>query len=87
MLNKWTHLAAVYNINFVWIYMDGNLLVSGSTYSISSVSRSGCWIGRSNHPDWDIVSNSDYDELRIYNRVLNVNEIRNDMNLTYIDEF
>ena len=71
-LNKWTHVAAVYDGTTGYIYANGNLVAKGAlTQPQNSINRTNNFIGRSNwysSGDWD--ANMMIDEFRIWNVAL-----------------
>ena len=74
ILNEWIHLAATFDGRKTNFYYNGISNCNSSFYQPSNVIRSKNFIGKSN---WDVdePANAVYDELRIYNRVLTLNEI------------
>ncbi len=71
-LNTWTHVAAVFDGTYGYIYANGNLVAKAiSTAPKNNITRSGNFIGRSNwysSGDWD--ANMLIDEVRIWNVAL-----------------
>ena len=86
-LFTWSHVAVAYNSNnAAYIYANGILLLSCNMYSNFHLNTktSNNYIGRSNWPDEQSAEpgsllNGVLDELKFYNRVLNLNEISSDM--------
>ena len=73
-MNSWQHLAATYDGSTLKMYRNGASILSTSvTYSLPSITRTYCYIGKSNWADGD--SNSYIDELRIYNTALSSSSI------------
>ena len=74
-LNQWTHLAHVYSSSTCKVYLNGTLTASAACLPPQAVTRSNCYVGKSN---WaaDGLLNGQLDELRIYNRSLNISEIK-----------
>ncbi len=81
-LNQWQHLAATFNGSTMNIYINGTLTASKnfSTLMPQSLSRSNCFVGRSNWPDG--FSSSILDDLRFYNKSLSQNDIVELMNIS-----
>jgi hypothetical protein len=75
-LNQWQHLAATYNGSLMSIYINGTLMASLSftTRIPQSISRSNCYVGKSNFVQ-DGYSNSILDDLRFYNKSLSKCEL------------
>ena len=73
-LNVWTHFAHTYSSNTCKVYLNGTLTATAACNAPRSVTRSNCYVGKSN---WaaDGRQNAHIDELRIYNRTLNLTEI------------
>lgn len=79
-LNKWTHVAAVYDLEYISIYIDGKRTVNGkmpTQWPVRNVTRNECYIGNS---PWPTVGDTDrpnayFDEIGIYNVALNLTEI------------
>ncbi|MEN9743373.1 MAG: hypothetical protein RLZZ65_1178, partial [Bacteroidota bacterium] len=79
-LNQWVHVAAVVDGTNAAIYVDGISVVSTSSWNISTnnVSRSNCYIGKSNWPD--ALVNAKINELRIWSTAKTQAEIQANMN-------
>jgi hypothetical protein len=76
-LKEWTHLAGVYNGSHLLLYFNGSLCAAASTTQTpSNVTRRFNYIGHSNWNDQDLISY--LDDIKIYNRALSSNEIRQD---------
>lgn len=79
--NKWQHVAGVLNATHLMIYVDG--VLTNSMLNINrpkNVLRTGCFIGRSNcHINGDFDINAIIDDVKIYNRALNNDEILKDI--------
>lgn len=75
-LNAWTHICAAYNGSASLFYVNGGQ-VGGSALSPNTVlaGNSGLLIGNSGY-DTAQRFTGDIDDVRIYNRVLNTNEMR-----------
>jgi hypothetical protein len=77
--NTWNHLAlSVKSSGYSFIYINGVLSVQGFLNSARGVTRRSNYIGKSNW-NMDPPITADFDEIRNYNRVLNVSEIMADM--------
>jgi hypothetical protein len=73
-LNQWTHLAHTYSSSTCKVYLNGTLKDTAACYAPRAVKRSNCYVGKSNWAT-DGKQNAQIDELRIYNRTLNLTEI------------
>ena len=73
-LNTWTHLVHTYAGGGCRVYLNGTLANSGPCVAPSSVNRLYCYVGKSNWAT-DPYLNAYLDDLRIYNRSLNSNEV------------
>ena len=82
-LNQWHNLAYVFSFPFYSIYIDGTEIVMSEpqttydSFSLISVVRSSNFIGRSNFFDGlnDQDADADFDDLKIFNRAFDQNEI------------
>jgi hypothetical protein len=74
-LNQWSHMLVRYNGSHLEVYINGNLVVTGATNMPRLLTRTLCYIGRSN---WaaDAYANAAFDDFMIYNRALNEDEIK-----------
>lgn len=74
-LNQWTHVAAVFDGTYGYIYANGNLVAKATaTAPKNNINRANCYIGRSNWAsDW--YSNMVIDEFRIWNVALSQSTI------------
>lgn len=72
--NQWMHLCGTFNFPNVEVYENGVLRVSGSKLSWSTVAGPSLEVGR--RLDGAGQFSGDLDEIRIYNRVLSLSEIR-----------
>lgn len=73
-MSSWQHLAATYDGTTLKMYRNGVSIMSTSvTYSLPSITRTYCYIGKSNWADG--YSYSYIDELRIYNTALSSSSI------------
>jgi len=78
-LNAWQHLAVTYDGSTINMYKNGvSIMSTSASYTLSSMTRSNCYIGKSNWNDG--YSNSIIDELRIYDTVLSSSSITALMN-------
>ena len=73
LINEWSHLAVTFDGGLASFYFNGEFSCSSSIYQPKNITRKVNYIGKSNWPDE--LPNAVYDELRIYNRVLDSNEI------------
>jgi len=73
-LNKWQHLVVTYDGSTIYMYKNGvSILNANANYTLTSINRSVCYIGKSN---WnDSYSDSIIDDLRIYATVLSNSSI------------
>ena len=76
--NQWAHVAMTYNNGTVSLYTNSQSAGSSSGFSMRSVLRTTNYLGRSNWGEPNI--NATFDELKIFNRPLSVNEIATEMN-------
>ena len=79
VLNEWTHLAVTFNGSQTNFYYNGIFCSSFFQYPPRNEVRNINYIGKSNWPQ-DELANAVFDELRIYNRALDQNEILDLMN-------
>jgi hypothetical protein len=74
-LNQWQYLAVTFNGTNARFYLNGNLTDDILfSYTLHNVSRSNCYIGKSNCAD-DGYSHSYLDDLRFYSKCLTQEEI------------
>ena len=68
------------------MYVNGNLEANVTSDSPLSIIRSKCYIGRSNYhfSSGDPDASACFDDLMLYNRSLNSDEIRDRMNYIFI---
>ncbi len=80
VMNQWQFLVTTFNgINFR-VYLNGQLTASlDYSYTMKTLTRSNCFIGKSNYAS-DGVSSSFLDDLRFYNKSLTQTEIQQLMN-------
>lgn len=73
-LNAWNHLVFRWTGTLLQIYLNGNLVASGTSNNPRLVFRNLCYIGRSN---WaaDAFANAAFDDFMIYNRAITDDEI------------
>ena len=74
VLNEWIHLAVTFDGSRTNFYYNGIFTGSSLQNQPRNIIRSTNYIGKSNLPQ-DALANAVYDELRIYNRVLDPTEI------------
>ncbi len=84
-LNKWVHLASVFSQPNGFIYIDGvsyTTTLFQYTAGPANILRTSNFVGRSNwwSPGADADANADFDELKIFNRALSQQEIKDEMN-------
>jgi hypothetical protein len=81
LLHQWQFLALTFNGTHGNVYMNGSLADSKaiSLFTLSTLTRTNCYIGKSGWPN-DGVSSSYLDDLRFYNVSLTQTEIANLMN-------
>ena len=78
--NTWDHYAFTLTSNVGRLYINGNLVASSIQYLPRCLNRTSNYIGKSNwSPDYN--ANAIYDEIRLYNRALDLVEIQNIMKL------
>jgi hypothetical protein len=74
LLNKWTHIAAVFNQTHKLLYVNGSFdSIATNTYDVINSGNAPLRVGGI-YGDW--FFNGTIDEIRIYNRTLNEEEIR-----------
>jgi hypothetical protein len=73
---QWTHLAAVYGGNNMYLFVNGQNVQSVAMWAPNNVVRQLCFIGRSNSGDPD--AQAYFDDIKIYNRALSTAEIQAD---------
>lgn len=76
-IGQWTHLAGVYNITHLMIYVNGQLtgLAAVSGQMNQNILRTKCFLGRSNWYPNELDASAYFDEIRIYERALRQDEI------------
>lgn len=84
-LNQWEHIAAVLHGTIGTIYINGALAGTSTMQRPGNLIRTKSFIGRNSwsslgYPD----ANADIDELKIFSRALDPEEIKKDMNMTYV---
>ena len=77
--NTWDHYAFTLRSNIGSLYINGNLVASSTQYLPKCINRTYNYIGKSNFQDYN--ANAIYDEIRLYNRALDLVEIQNLMKL------
>ena len=75
-VNTWDHYAFTLSGTTGSLYINGNLVASSTQYLPVCRYRTSNFIGKSNWWPNDYNANAIYDEIRLYNRVLDVNEIQ-----------
>lgn len=76
---KWHHAAMTVSGTTAQFYMNGVSSLTTSVTPPANVTRTSCYIGKSN---WnDPYANASFDEIKIYNRALSAAEILADLNL------
>jgi hypothetical protein len=82
IINQWQFLTATFNGTNSTIYLNGTKIADSNAKSFTrpfNLSRSNCYIGKSNWPD-NQYSSSYLDDLRFHNKSLNQEEINELMN-------
>lgn len=79
-LNTWYHFAVVSDSQYLLFYINGVLKANVTSSSPRGVNRTTCYIGRSNWYPLDSDANACFDEIKIFNRALSSDEIKNGMN-------
>jgi hypothetical protein len=79
-LNTWYHIANVFSGTTSYIYVNGNLVSSGTQYVPKNVIRNKNYFGKSNWANSNV--NASFDDLRIYNGALSAEQILNDYTLS-----
>lgn len=83
IIDQWTHIAFVLDINFGYIFMNGTQTsFSSNVLSPNFISRVSNYVGRSNFrlTAGDSDTDADIDELKICNKVLTSDQIKFEMN-------
>lgn len=75
VLNSWNHFLVQYDGVQLSVYVNGNLVATGSTNVPRLVTRTNCFIGRSNWAS-DAFANAAFDDFMIFNRALTTDEIK-----------
>lgn len=78
-LDTWNHFAISYDRTYARLYVNGNLGAQLEYAGYSTASLATFYFGRS--LGGSIFSVIDYDEIKIFNRVLIQAEIQQDMNM------
>jgi hypothetical protein len=79
-LDIWQFITVTYDGTNAKMYINGTLVANiYQNYTLASLSRSNCYIGKSNWPT-DGYSSSYFDDLRFYNKSLSQQEILELMN-------
>ena len=74
-LNRWTHIAFVYGDGFAQLFVDGQLIdEKDSTHDFSRMNEQNLYIGK--FSDYWFPFNGLIDEVRIYNRALDIDEVK-----------
>jgi len=83
--NQWYHLAVVFNITSLSIYVDGVLISTGESLPPNDIIRNDCYFGRSScfAKNGDQYASAYFDEIRIFNRALSPDEIQYNKNLQF----
>jgi hypothetical protein len=76
-LNAWSHLAAVYDGQTLRLYVNGNLAASKPQTGSAEVSSGALRIG--GNSVWSEWFKGAIDEVRVYDRALSVDEVKQDM--------
>ena len=81
-INTWFHLAVVYDGQRFIMYLDGSLVANLTRVGPNMLKRMKCYIGRNNFyvSNGDPDSSACFDDLMLYSRALNHDEIKNFMN-------
>jgi hypothetical protein len=77
--NKWSHVAGTWNGSTVKIYVNGQLMNSRNQNGTMNVTKNNVLIG--NNPSKNRQFNGTIDEVKIWNKALSVDEIRNEYEL------
>jgi hypothetical protein len=80
-LDQWYHVAVTLSGSLAKIYINGGTPTSSSPFQIpTSVTRTECFIGRSNNHPQDEDAIAYLDEIKIFNQALSQDQIIVDMN-------
>ena len=81
ILGFWEHLACTFEFPNGYTYINGSLVVSGTSSSRPTTEmRNNNYLGRSWNYPTDIDADADIDDLKIFNRALSQEEILDEMN-------
>lgn len=73
--NKWQHVVLTLKETNAKLYINGNLAINVTTSRSNAVLRTTNFIGKSNWKDNSQSVNCQFDDLKIFNRSLNIDEI------------
>ncbi len=82
-IGEWHHIAGVHKEGYSYIYINGTLTDSAQTYGPRKVLRNNNFIGRHCERPEGPYTDADIDELKIFNRALELEEIQAEMNQQY----
>lgn len=77
--DKWHHVAVTYNNDYIKLYVDGELVKETKIIKLDTKGTSFL-IGASDRGRIDEIFEGDIDEIRVWNRALIQNELRNNKN-------
>ena len=80
-LNQWQHVAFVFNYPMYYLYLNGiQIFTLTTTKGPNNVTRTINFVGKSVNLPASANSNTDLDEMKIFNRALSLTEVRFEMN-------
>ncbi|CAF0747157.1 unnamed protein product [Brachionus calyciflorus] len=75
VIGVWYHLTFIFKENFGYYYRNGVLDKSGILDHPMNITRTICYLGKSQYTGADPDISADFDEIKIFNRALNADEI------------
>ena len=83
-LNKWQHLAFSLLGSTGYLYVNGKLVNSNTGFTIPrAITRVNCYFGRSNYVGGTYLVNAIFDDIKIFNKSLTIDEINKVLNSYY----
>ena len=79
-LNQWYHVAAILKGTKGYIYVNGQLVINGTSKIPRNITRTTNCVGKTCSEDNTRNANAIYDELKIYNSALTSDQVINDYN-------
>jgi hypothetical protein len=81
--STWIHFAFTTNGSLAQMYLNGNLVVSVAQPTARNVNRTNNYLGFTNSYQANVYppSDADFDEVKIFNRMLTPQQVANDMSM------